>query len=119
MTLCTSGPERQHRADVTFSDNQFLLDHCRCPRCFHPSTKQRLKTLSEVSSICAIKEIIKAQSDIVQFPANPNIEQLDIAGDEVTISWSGLDEAHTSIFPLSFLQKAAYDPPLESKPPST
>jgi hypothetical protein len=30
------------------SDPEFLLDHCRCQSCFHPATKQRLKSLLEV-----------------------------------------------------------------------
>ncbi|WVO22700.1 uncharacterized protein IAS62_004031 [Cryptococcus decagattii] len=29
-------------------DHMYLFDHCRCPQCFHPRTKQRLKTLSQV-----------------------------------------------------------------------
>ncbi|GMK59333.1 hypothetical protein CspeluHIS016_0703480 [Cutaneotrichosporon spelunceum] len=73
-------------------DNQFLYDHCRCPSCFHPKTKQRLKTLG---------------------PVNPDvrINSIEVKEGAVHITW-GTDPAHHSSFPLNFLQQASYDPPL-------
>ena len=29
-------------------NNRFLFDHCRCPKCMHPVTKQRLKQLVDI-----------------------------------------------------------------------
>jgi trimethyllysine dioxygenase len=74
------------------SDHHFLYDHCRCPKCFHSQTKQRLKTLTDVP--------------------------LDIAPESVEYSDSGINirwpttGGHESFFPFSFLSKAAYDPPV-------
>nr|XP_018259024.1 trimethyllysine dioxygenase [Kwoniella dejecticola CBS 10117]OBR81182.1 trimethyllysine dioxygenase [Kwoniella dejecticola CBS 10117] len=79
--------------ETTF-DNYFLFDHCRCTKCFHGQTKQRLKTLSEISS------------DI-----RPASVEVDKSG--VHVTWSTSDP-HQSTFPLEFLRRAAYDPPLAS-----
>lgn len=51
-----------------------------------------------------------------QFLANPQIQHLDISGEEAKIIWA-TEDAHESIFPLTFLQRAAYDPPLISAIP--
>lgn len=34
-----------------YSHNRYLFDHCRCEKCFHAATKQRLKQLSDVSNL--------------------------------------------------------------------
>ncbi|KJE00320.1 trimethyllysine dioxygenase [Cryptococcus gattii NT-10] len=70
-------------------DHMYLFDHCRCPQCFHPSTKQRLKTLSQVP--CDI---------------HPTAVALSASGLHVT--WS-TPSAHTSFFPAGFLRRAAYE----------
>ncbi|ORY29175.1 hypothetical protein BCR39DRAFT_575262 [Naematelia encephala] len=75
--------------ETTF-DNQFLLDHCRCPKCFHPVTKQRLKSLFDFTPL-----------------VEPDAVEVDTKS--VRIVWS---DAHESRFPFSFLLRAAYDPPL-------
>ncbi|WVW79060.1 trimethyllysine dioxygenase [Kwoniella bestiolae CBS 10118] len=79
--------------ETTF-DNYFLFDHCRCPRCFHQQTKQRLKTMSEIPT------------DI-----HPTSVEVDKTG--VHLTWSTSD-LHKSSFPLEFLRRSAYDPPLAS-----
>lgn len=73
-------------------DNQHLLDHCRCQKCFHPATKQRLKTLT-------------------QFPADVKVRQAEMTNDGLRVAW-GTAETHESYFPISALERAAYDPPL-------
>ncbi|KAK8843432.1 trimethyllysine dioxygenase [Kwoniella newhampshirensis] len=75
-------------------DNFFLFDHCRCPKCFHAKTKQRLKTLTEIPS------------DI-----HPMSVETDSTG--LHITWS-TSPPHTSVYPPQFLKKAAYNPPLAS-----
>ncbi|OWZ61083.1 trimethyllysine dioxygenase [Cryptococcus neoformans] len=68
-------------------DHFYLFDHCRCPQCFHPHTKQRLKTLSQIPS------------DI-----HPTAVALSTSGLHVT--WS-TPFAHTSFFPAGFLKRVA------------
>jgi hypothetical protein len=78
---------------LRISDHHFLYDHCRCSKCFHAQTKQRLKTLTDVP--------------------------LDIAPENVEYSETGIkiqwptSGGHESYFPFSFLSKAAYDPPVQ------
>ncbi|WVQ75444.1 trimethyllysine dioxygenase [Cryptococcus sp. DSM 104548] len=73
-------------------DNTFLFDHCRCPKCCHPETKQRLKTLSEI-------------------PQDISPTELRMDGQGLRVSWSTL-EPHESFFPIEFLKRASYDPPI-------
>ena len=49
---------------IFYSHHIWLRDHCRCPRCFHPVTKQRLVNTFEVriasysgSSIFSIQDV--------------------------------------------------------------
>ncbi|WRT68900.1 trimethyllysine dioxygenase [Kwoniella shivajii] len=79
---------------VTTFDNYFLFDHCRCPKCYHQQTKQRLKTLSEIPS-----------------DVHPTSVKVDKSG--VNLTWSTSD-SHQSSFPFEFLRRSAYDPPLAS-----
>ncbi|WVQ93353.1 trimethyllysine dioxygenase [Kwoniella sp. CBS 9459] len=79
--------------ETTF-DNYFLYDHCRCPKCFHSKTKQRLKELNQVPE------------DI-----RPVAAEVDASG--VHLTWSTSEE-HKSTFPFEFLRRSAYDPPLAS-----
>ncbi|WVO15285.1 trimethyllysine dioxygenase [Cryptococcus depauperatus] len=72
-------------------DHFFLFDHCRCNRCFYRPTKQRLKTLSEVST-----------------KVHPISTSVDDNGLHIVWSVPG----HTSFFPFTFLEKSAYNPPL-------
>ncbi|KAL7418553.1 hypothetical protein Q5752_007011 [Cryptotrichosporon argae] len=72
----------------TIFHSQYLFDHCRCRRCFHPQTKQRLK-LVPLASTRALD--VRAEHDGLK------------------VSWT---PDHVSHFPYTFLEKAAYDPPL-------
>ncbi len=87
------------------SDNQFLFDHCRCPSCFQPKTKQRLKTLGPVGR--------PLLAPLTSFQVNPDVKinSLEVKDGAVNIAW-GTTPTHQSTFPLSFLQQASYDPPL-------
>lgn len=89
------------------SDNQFLFDHCRCPSCFHPKTKQRLKTLGPV---------IRPLPTPLTSQVNPDVKinSIEVEDGSLRISW-GTTPAHQSTFPLSFLKKASYDPPLMNR----
>ncbi|KAF8348894.1 hypothetical protein F5887DRAFT_1059858 [Amanita rubescens] len=70
--------------------NIWLRDHCRCARCFHPVTKQRLLNTFEIPT---------------------NISPLDVAAmaDGLQVAWP---DSHISIYPWPWLQDNSYDPPL-------
>ncbi|KAF5327330.1 hypothetical protein D9619_004013 [Psilocybe cf. subviscida] len=76
--------------------NIWLRDHCRCPKCFHSVTKQRLFNTFEIPR--------------------------DIAPIHVESKHSGLEvtwpskEPHVSHYPWSWLQQNSYDPPLNRRP---
>ncbi|KAF9048684.1 hypothetical protein BJ165DRAFT_1461737 [Panaeolus papilionaceus] len=72
--------------------NIWLRDHCRCPKCFHPVTKQRLFNTFEIP-----KDI------------TPLAVESKPAGLEVT--WPS-QESHVSFYPWSWLQRNSYDPQL-------
>jgi gamma-butyrobetaine dioxygenase len=64
----------------------WLRDACQCPRCVHPSTRQKLHRSSDIPS------------DLQ--PLGP--VSLDHAG--ATIAWS---PEHTSVYPISYLNQLA------------
>ncbi|KAJ3020001.1 hypothetical protein HKX48_001458 [Thoreauomyces humboldtii] len=70
----------------------WLRDHCRCPSCFHPVTKQRLVDTS------AIPLSIK--------PAVMSVE-----GDQLSILWE-TEDAHRSLVSLDWLRTNSYAPKL-------
>ncbi|PPQ99141.1 hypothetical protein CVT24_009331 [Panaeolus cyanescens] len=72
--------------------NIWLRDHCRCPKCFHPITKQRLFNTFDIP-----KDIM------------PLSVEAKSAGLQVT--WPSQD-SHVSLYPWSWLQTNSYDPPL-------
>ena len=76
---------------ISLSDAEFLYDHCRCPKCFHAATKQRLKPLpAEPPSVRAISE----------------------QEGSVKVAWG---DGHETEYPWDFLARAAYDPPLQAR----
>ncbi|TFK49526.1 Trimethyllysine dioxygenase [Heliocybe sulcata] len=66
----------------------WLRDHCRCPSCFHPITKQRLVNTFEIAL---------------------DIEPLQVASTDegLSVTWPG-KEPHISIYPWSWLQLNSY-----------
>ncbi|KAF9453445.1 Trimethyllysine dioxygenase [Macrolepiota fuliginosa MF-IS2] len=72
--------------------NIWLRDHCRCPQCFHPITKQRL---------------------LNTFDIPPDIRPLGIASthEGLEVTWQSL-EPHVSFYPWSWLQHNSYDHPI-------
>jgi trimethyllysine dioxygenase len=67
----------------------WLRDHCPCPKCLHPETRQRL-------------------SDTVAFNAALSARRVNIAANapELEIEWEA-DDAHVSSFDVSWLRSAA------------
>ena len=67
----------------------WLYDHCRCPRCHHPSSFQKINDLSDRSIL-------------------PKPKSVQINDQQLIIDWDE-DSPHRSIFPLSWLLSHAYD----------
>ncbi|KAF8072187.1 mitochondrial protein [Lyophyllum atratum] len=72
--------------------NIWLRDHCRCPKCFHSITKQRLVNTFEIPH------------DITPVSVEPKVEGLEV-------SWPS-STSHVSLYPWSWLQRHSYDPVL-------
>ncbi|KAI0315568.1 hypothetical protein OF83DRAFT_342642 [Amylostereum chailletii] len=75
----------------------WLRDHCRCPECFHPVTKQRLVNTFEI-------------------PAD--IEPANVRSTEegLVVDWQPTSHQHTSFYPWSWLKLNTYDPPAPPAP---
>ncbi|TFK72986.1 Trimethyllysine dioxygenase [Pluteus cervinus] len=68
----------------------WLRDHCRCPLCFHPTTKQRLLNTFEV-------------------PRDIKPVSVESKLDGLTVTWPS-SQPHTSFYPWSWLRRNSYDP---------
>lgn len=75
--------------------NIWLRDHCRCPKCFHPVTKQRLLNTFEIPT------------DIAPL-------HIEAKADGLEVTWPSQDP-HVSLYPWSWLQRHSYDPSLGGK----
>ncbi|KAF8896524.1 hypothetical protein BD779DRAFT_1608718 [Infundibulicybe gibba] len=72
--------------------NIWLRDHCRCPKCFHSITKQRLVNTFEIPK------------DVKPVNVQPRPEGLEVL-------WPS-SETHISLYPWSWLRQNSYDPPI-------
>ncbi|KIY68850.1 Trimethyllysine dioxygenase [Cylindrobasidium torrendii FP15055 ss-10] len=73
----------------------WLRDHCRCPKCFHPVTKQRLLNTFEIPlDITPIHVESKPEGMLVSWPSTTG---------------------HQSLYPWTWLQENSYDPPLRQQ----
>ncbi|KAI9193713.1 Trimethyllysine dioxygenase [Polychytrium aggregatum] len=76
----------------------WLRDHCRCPQCFHPITKQRL-------------------SDTGEFPLDIKPQSIEIVGDkDLRIVWPSTQ--HESVFSLEWLRQHSYWPNIGTARPA-
>ncbi|KAF9223830.1 Trimethyllysine dioxygenase [Gyrodon lividus] len=76
--------------------NIWLRDHCRCPSCFHPVTKQRLVNTFEI-------------------PLNIKPHHVQASAEGLEVVWpSSTTEYHSSFYPWSWLKAHTYDPPQKS-----
>jgi trimethyllysine dioxygenase len=76
----------------------WLRDHCRCDRCFHSITKQRLVNTFEI-------------------PHDIKPAHVRSRSDGLEVSWPG-SETHISLYPWSWLQRNSYDPPIRPNEPT-
>ncbi|EIW84196.1 Trimethyllysine dioxygenase [Coniophora puteana RWD-64-598 SS2] len=70
----------------------WLRDHCRCPDCFHPITKQRL---------------------VNTFDIPPDIKPINVrsTAEGLEVTWPATaTETHSSFYPWFWLQENTYDP---------
>ncbi|EMD33487.1 hypothetical protein CERSUDRAFT_118069 [Gelatoporia subvermispora B] len=77
--------------------NIWLRDHCRCPECFHPITKQRLVNTFDI-------------------PADIRPAEVNSTPEGLEVKWPS-SQPHTSLYPWSWLRETSYDPVLV--PPRT
>ena len=82
---------------ATTSHNIWLRDHCRCPECFHPKTKQRLL-------------------DTFAIPADIQPESVESTTEGLLVHWQ--PDGHTSLYPWRWLMDNSYAPPIEPHKPS-
>ncbi|KAG1750200.1 Trimethyllysine dioxygenase, partial [Suillus lakei] len=76
----------------------WLRDHCRCPDCFHPITKQRLLNTFEIPA------------DIKPIHVQGSVDGLEVV-------WPGTStKSHSSVYPWAWLQANTYDPALQTTP---
>lgn len=79
---------------VTIQGKRFhyvwLRDNCLCPKCYDPSSRQKM-------------------SDLSDFVLDPQPFSVKVQDDHLVINWDEYSE-HQSIFPLSWLRDRAYDP---------
>nr|GAT60986.1 predicted protein [Mycena chlorophos] len=68
----------------------WLADHCRCPQCFHPVTKQRLVNTFEI-------------------PLGITPSKVDPTPEGLLVSWPSA-KPHESLYPWSWLRRVSYDP---------
>ncbi|KAI0067372.1 Trimethyllysine dioxygenase [Artomyces pyxidatus] len=75
----------------------WLRDHCRCPECFHPVTKQRL---------------------VNTFDIPPDVEPVSVESQPqgLHVIWPAASQPHASLYPWSWLKQNSYDPPAPSEP---
>jgi trimethyllysine dioxygenase len=108
-----------------------LRDHCRCPQCFHPITKQRLVDTFEVSvsSIAFIPQVDFVSADPAwDYASQSRIKTRRPWGylyveSPILVRWRLMDvfpgpssHSHTSFYPWSWLREHSYDPRQKSLP---
>ncbi|KAF8656798.1 hypothetical protein AX16_002350 [Volvariella volvacea WC 439] len=79
--------------------NIWLRDHCRCPECFHPITKQRLLNTFDI-------------------PRDIKPIRVESKPEGLTVTWPAT-QSHVSVFPWSWLKQNSYDPPMALAPTSS
>ncbi|KAJ3552841.1 hypothetical protein NM688_g3937 [Phlebia brevispora] len=77
----------------------WLRDHCRCPECFHPITKQRLFSTFDI-------------------PPDLKPVRAESKADGLEVFWPS-SVPHTSFYPWTWLREHSYDPPLRQHEIST
>ncbi|KAI3660823.1 hypothetical protein MP638_001872 [Amoeboaphelidium occidentale] len=85
---------------IGFADNHkssfghfWLRDHCKCPECWHPETKQRL-------------------FDTFSVPMNISPRSAEVSDNMLHVTWP---DNHKSVYDLDWLKRHSYDPKLPSK----
>ncbi|KIO28372.1 hypothetical protein M407DRAFT_181893 [Tulasnella calospora MUT 4182] len=79
----------------SISHNIWLRDHCRCPKCFHPITKQRMV-------------------DTFVIPSDIHPTKVESLPEGLEVTWPATPP-HVSLYPWSWLRQNSYDPPLASE----
>lgn len=72
----------------------WLRDHCRCPSCYHPQTRQRLV-------------------DTFAIPVDIKPRSVQANEDGLTVVWD--NDEHKSVYEWAWLKNHSYNPPLKGK----
>lgn len=81
-----------HSGGVSKFHHVWLRDNCRCEKCFHPHTRQRLL-------------------DTLKIPLDIQPARIGVEAEGFSIDWS---DGHKSFIAFSFLRRYSYDPPINS-----
>lgn len=104
--------------------NIWLRDHCRCPQCYHPVTKQRLLNTFEIPTDAQpVSAEPTTEGLVVQWPllrsersASSSPSTPPPAPSEAPENGEGVktatDETHTSLYPWRWLMRNSYSPAL-------
>ena len=102
--------------------NIWLRDHCRCPQCYHPTTKQRLLNTFEIAPDA---EPLSAEATteglLIHWPLLPSeraasaptpssSKSADASSDAASSASSATTQQHPSLYPWRWLMRNSYSP---------
>ncbi|SPO46427.1 related to trimethyllysine hydroxylase [Moesziomyces antarcticus] len=97
--------------------NIWLRDHCRCPQCYHPTTKQRLLNTFEIAPDAQpISAEATTEGLLVHWPLLPSERAAQPAapepaqGTEEAAGESAAGPQHPSLYPWRWLMRNSYSP---------
>lgn len=92
--------------------NVWLRDHCRCPSCYHPTTKQRLLNTFEIpTDVEPLSTEATTEGLTVVWPLLPS-ERGEGTKSSVEGGGEGGKGVHESVYPWRWLMRNSYAPPL-------
>jgi len=92
-----TGDQVQVRWDTqteSLYQNVWLRDHCRCPKCYHPETRQRLVNTFAI-------------------PVDIQPRSIQVNENGLTVIWD--NDEHKSVYDWAWLKNHSYNPPLQDK----
>ncbi|SNX85609.1 related to trimethyllysine hydroxylase [Melanopsichium pennsylvanicum] len=104
--------------------NMWLRDHCRCPQCYHPTTKQRLLNTFEIApDVEPISAEATTEGLLVHWPLlpseraaiAPSSKPVEASADASDANASGTGFTtphHPSLYPWRWLMRNSYSPVL-------
>ncbi|PWN19040.1 Trimethyllysine dioxygenase [Microstroma glucosiphilum] len=103
----------QISSEYDLSHNIWLRDHCRCPSCYHPKTKQRLLNTFAISP--KIRPIsVEATNEGLQilWPLEHSSDPSHPEHSSSSSSSESAHDSHAALYPWKWLRMNSYAPPL-------